>query len=298
MKSLLAVVFAVCLWTSAWAQGNEKVFGWVFASDEFVRLDPGDYFGGRVYRPGPDGGNIHVIISSRLPITIAMAPADEWNATIQHPEAPNTIDYRCMRDHITTTTYECHLPSSRRMVLVIYDERAKDRAVFRGIGAVLNKGTARAFIAPNDVKITYHSWSCVNNCIEPEFGWVKLAKEKYQLTSTPKMYGMAAPLSDGEKVWVKIKAQVPMTLAVIPSNLADQIYAQPNTLNALLSQTTCKQRGVQQMEFDCTVNMADGPQSLLVLPDQPLRSKKKAELEVQTYKCVNNCNLLANDMNQ
>jgi hypothetical protein len=104
---------------------------------------------------------------------------------------------------------------------------------------------------------------------------------------------------DGLKLWMKIKAPMPMTLAVVPSKIADQVYEQPGSLNSVLSQTACKQRGVQTMEFDCTFNIADGPQSLLVLPEQPLKNHKKAELEVQTYKCVANCNMLVkNDVSQ
>src|SRR5215510_10197415 len=126
MKSLLAVTLLVGMLTaSVWAQGTEKTFGWVRASDENIQLDPGDYFSGRVYRPGPDGGDMHVIIHARLPITVAMVPADQWNAARQHPEQEGQIEYRCMREHITDTTYECHLPP-QHMVLVMYDERRTD----------------------------------------------------------------------------------------------------------------------------------------------------------------------------
>ncbi len=97
-------------------------------------------------------------------------------------------------------------------------------------------------------------------------------------------------------MWVKIKAHLAMTLAVLPSNIADRIYEQPGSLNSILSQTACKQRGVESLEFDCTFNIADGPQSLLVLPDPPLKNHKKAQLEVQTYKCVANCDLLNKDV--
>ena len=47
------------------------------------------------------------------------------------------------------------------------------------------------------------------------------------------------------------------------------------------------------MEFDCLFNRADGPQSLLVFPND--RSHKKVEIEVQTYKCVDHCELLGMD---
>ncbi len=296
MKTLTAITCLVAaLSVTLWAQDTGKTFGWVRASDEMVQLDPGDYFSGRVYRPGPDGGNMHIIIQARLPITVAMVPAEQWTFARQHPTSETQLDYHCMREHITSTTYECHLPPNQHMVLVMYDERRRDHAIMQGIGVIIDKGVVRKFASPNNVQVTYHSWSCVANCLEPEFQWVRLSKEKYEVTANPKLYGLATPVNDGQKLWVKIKAQVPMTLAVVPSAIADQVYDRPDTLNAVLSQTACKQRGVQALEFDCTFNIADGPQSLLVLPDLPLKNHKKAELEVQTYKCVNNCYLLLKD---
>jgi hypothetical protein len=295
MKTLTTIAFLTCALSVVWAQDSAKRFDWVRASDEMVQLDPGDYFSGRVYRPGPDGGNMHVIIQARLPITVAMVPAEQWKFAQQHPGGETQLDYHCMRDHITSTTYECHLPPNQHMVLVMYDERHGGHAIFHGVGVIIDKGVIRKFVSPNNVQITYHSWSCVANCLEPEFRWVLLSKEKYEPVPTPKLYGLAPPENDGQKLWVKIKSQVPMTLAVVPSNIADQIYDHPDSLNAVLSQTSCKQRGVQTLEFDCTFNIADGPQSLLVLPDPPLRPHKKAQLEVQTYKCVANCNLLVNN---
>src|ERR1700731_85055 len=68
--------------------GQDRVFNWVPANDETVQMDPADYHTGRVYRPAPGGGNIHVDISARRePVTIAMTWADEWNNALQHPEA-------------------------------------------------------------------------------------------------------------------------------------------------------------------------------------------------------------------
>ena len=289
---LLALVVCAII-ASAWTQQlPSKTYDWVRASDENVQLDPADYHTGRVYHPSADGGNVHVIIQAQQPVTVAMVAIEEWNAALQHPETLRNVDYRCVREHVTSTTYECHLPSSRPMALVLHDERTPDRGIVSGIGAIFTKGGARRLISPNEVTITYHSWSCVANCIQPEFQWVRLVKEKYELASTPKLYGILTPECDGQKLWVKIKAPVPMTLAVMSSKIADQVYDKPETLSSFLSQTSCKQRGVQSLEFDCTFNLADGPQSLLVLPDAAVRSHKKAELDVQAYKCVANCNLL------
>jgi hypothetical protein len=295
IRLMLATVFcfavgALALIGSAEAQVPPMTFDWIRASDEVVQLDPADYHTGRVYRPGGDGGNMHVIIQAKRPVTLALVAAEEWNSAQQHPETWGNLEFRCMREHVTSTTYECHLPPNRPMALVIHDERTPDRALVQGIGAILGRGATRAFISPNDVQITYHSWSCVANCIQPEFQWVRLVKEKYELTAVPKLYSILTPEQDGQKLWMKIKSPVPMTLAVMPTGSADQVYDKPEQLGSALAQTSCKQRGVQSMEFDCLFNLADGPQSLLIVPN--VKSHKKAEIDVQTYKCVANCELL------
>lgn len=270
---------------------QDKVFDWVRASDEVSQLDPADYHAGRVYRPGPDGGGMHVDIQAKRPVTIAMAFASDWNDWQQHPESQAAPEFRCMREHVTSTTYECHMPPNRAMVLLIRDERTSDRAVLTGIGAVLGRG-ARQFISPNDVKVTYYSWACVQNCIQPEFQWFSLVKEKYELTSVPKIYSLLTPERDGQQVNVRIKAPVPMTIALLPSELADQVYDNPAALSSALAKTSCKQRGVQSLSFDCTVNLADGRQSLVVVPDAAKVPHKKAEIQLQTVKCSANCDLL------
>jgi len=66
-----------------------------------------------------------------------------------------------------------------------------------------------------------------------------------------KLYSILAPEHDGQKFGMKIKAPVPMTLGVMPTATADQVYDRPEQLSSALAQTSCKQRGVQTMEFDC-----------------------------------------------
>ena len=273
---------------------QQRSFDWVRASDEIVQLDPMEFHAGRVYRPGPDGGNMHAIISARQPVTLAMTWARAWNDAQLHPETLASLEYRCVREHVVDTTYECHLPPGQAMVLVLHDERTPDRAFIQGIGAIVNRRGGRQLISPNDVLITYHSWSCVQNCVQPEYKWFLVAKEKYDVSTAAKLYSVT-PDYDGQRVWVKIKAQVPMTLAILPSKAADEAYDKPETLSSALAQTACKQRGVQKMEFECKVNRGDGPQSLIALPESPVRSRKKAEIEFQTLKCLANCELIATE---
>jgi len=47
------------------------------------------------------------------------------------------------------------------------------------------------------------------------------------------------------------------------------------------------------LEFQCTFNLADGPQSLIVAPEATGNvPHKKAEIQMQFVKCVENCELL------
>lgn len=276
----------------ALAAAQDKVFDWVRASDESAQLDPMDYHAGRVYHPASQGGNIHVDIQSKLPVTIALAANDEWNAMLQHPGAVPHFELLCMREHVLNTTYECHLPNDRPMVLLVRDERTPDRAIVQGIEAVIGHGTRR-FVSPNDLKITYYRWDCVQNCIQPEFQWSLLVKEKYELSATPKVYSLLSPERDGQPVWIRIKAPVPMMIALLPSEVADKIYDDPSGLTSALESTSCKQRGVQSLTFDCKVNLGDGRQSLVVVPEGHGNvPHKKAEIEMQSMQCSANCDLL------
>jgi len=176
MRKIFSLAFlSFVLAAPSYAQ--QRVFDWTRANDESVQLDPADYHTGRVYHPAPEGGNIHVDIEAQQPLTIAMVWSDEWNNALQHPELMRQLEFRCLREHVVSTTYECHLPSDRPMVLVIHDERTPNRAIVSGIGAVWGHNV-RQFVSPNDLHIQYYSWNCTQNCIQPEFQWIRLVKEK------------------------------------------------------------------------------------------------------------------------
>lgn len=293
--------------------GQQKVFDWRSADDETVRLDPANYHTARTYHPGPNGGNIHVDIKSQKPVTIFMTREEDWSQALQHPETLVSLPQVCTREHVVETTYVCDLPPAA-MTLVLRDDRnSLDPAVFAGLGAVLDttKKTDRAvavgvatvltgqgsftrrFVAPNDVHIQYYRWICVENCIQPEFQWLRQVKEKYQLTSFLKVYGGFTPDHDSEQVSIKIKSPVPMAVAILPSDIADQLHGKPDSLESALEKNSCQQRGVQSLQFQCTFNLADGPQSLVVVPESTANvPHKKAEIEFLAVKCVANCALL------
>jgi len=273
---------------------QDKVFDWVRASDEVIPLDPSDFRGGRVYHPGPSGGNMHVDIQARHAVTVAMVTEQQWNAVVQH-DLGGRLDFRCLREHIVSTTYACELLPSQPMVLVIRDER-QPSAVVRGVGAVLSGATGRKqYLSPNDVLITYYRWACVNNCEDPRFEWARLVKEKYEITAAPKIYSLLTPQWDGQQVSVKIKSAVPLMVALVPAANADLVYSDPGSFQQTLANYGCKQRGVQTLAFECTVNLADGPQSLVLMPEPSANASahKKADIEFNATRCVANCNLLA-----
>ena len=295
---------------------QQKVFDWLPANDEAVRLDPANYHSARTYHPAPGGGGMHVDIKAQMPVTIFMASAGEWTQALQHPEQIVAVRQICPRDHIVETTYTCQLPGEP-MTLVIQDERlSPDHAVFTGLGSVLdpNNGVVdpankveravglgvatvlregskpRRFASPNDVHVQYYRWDCVQNCVQPEYQWFGQIKEKYDLTSILKVYGGFAPDHDGTQVSIKVKAPVPMIIAMLPSQVANQLHAQPGTLESALTNSNCQQRGVQSLTFQCTFNAADGPQSLIVVPESTAKvPHKKAEIQMDAVRCIANC---------
>lgn len=311
LPGLFGLLFLLSNSSSAFAQ--DRVFNWLPANDESVRLDPGNYHTARTYHPGSGGGNNHVDIKSQKPVTIFMTPESDWNAVLQNPRAAVQLRQVCLREHVVDTTYVCEMPAEP-MTLIIRDDRASlDPVVFAGLGAVLDRhdktdrvistGIAavltgggpvpRHFASPNDVHIQYYRWDCVEFCIQPEIQWQTHLKEKYELSAFLKVYGGFQADHDNEQVSIKIKAPVPMLVAMLPSSVANQLYARPELLQPALEKNSCQQRAVQSLQFECTFDMADGPQSLIVVPEASQKvPKKKAEIQIWAARCVANCEML------
>lgn len=312
MPLLFAIFLAGAFATPSF--GQQRVFNWLPANDESVRLDPANYHTARTYRPNSPGASNHVDIKAEKPVTIFMTPAEDWNQALEHPEGIARVRRVCLREHVVETTYVCELPVEP-MTLVIQDERnSPDAAVFAGLGAVLDRhdktdravgvgiatiltgqgSVTRRFVSPNDVHVQYYRWDCVENCIQPEYQWTRQIKEKYELTSFLKVYGGFTPDHDGEQISIKIKSPVPMVVAMLPSQVANQLHARPETFESALEKNACQQRGVQSLQFECTFNLEDGPQSLIVVPEASARvpNRKKAEIEMLAARCVANCALL------
>jgi hypothetical protein len=248
----------------------------------------------------------------------------------------SNLTYNCVQQHAVKTTYTCRTGAFWSQTLVIWDEREarhdhdgdrdhdrdddRDRAqgydgnrdrgqgymeanasphVFpAGVpGAPLtDRDEGRRWVSPNDIRIQYYSWGCVEYCDQPDFGWVRQVKEKYPLTKVLKVYAGLTPDHDGTQLSIKVKSPVPMAVAVLPSSIAGQLYGSPDMFESAVGKSACQQRGVQSSTLQCTLNLADGSQSLVLLPEAgvDIPKKKKAEVEVQTTKCIGNCNFLPN----
>ena len=305
-----------------------KVFNWVPSNNETVRLDPENYYASHTFTAGAQGGNMQLDIEARYPVTLAMVDSSAWQQATQQPTAaqnPSNISYNCVQQHTLKTTYTCRLGGFWPEVLVVRDEREASHEhngdhfdpdrdhgqsyntagpnpslhVFpAGVAgmAVSDGNDGRRFVAPNDIRIQYYSWSCVEYCDQPDFGWVRQVKEKYELTKVLKVYNGLTPDHDGTEVSIKVKSPVPIAVAVVPSSVAGQLYGKPDMFESAIGRSACQQRGVQSSSFQCTLNIADGSQSLVLLPESgvDIPKKKKVEIEMQTTKCVDNCNFLPN----
>lgn len=293
------LTFAVVFWLSSSAAGNlaaqESTFDWQAANDETARLDPADYYTGRVFKFGDQAGNVHVDIEAQDQVTVEMAPTEEWSEAMRHPELLARVNFRCIREHVTKVTYVCDVAPGRPMTLVFRDERDADRTAVTGFGQSSgDHGTVRQFLSPNDIHIRYYRWACVENCNPPKYQWVAELKETYDLNSALKIYDGIMAERNGEPFSVKVTSPVPITVAIVPARAADELRAKPGSLDSALDGRTCLERSVRSAAFECTFDVADGPQSLVavvVVPEDGGKApaNRKAEVEVVASKCVANC---------
>src|SRR6202051_4857170 len=175
--SIFATLLFCALAANSYAQ-NPVV--WTAADSETIPLEPASLHAGHVYHPAVGGGDMHVQIDSRYPVTVAMTWADEWNAA-RRPGAPANFSFLCVKEHVTSTIYECHLPSERPMVIIFRDERRPEKPVLSTIGVILGPG-ARQSLSPNDLPIQYY------RSLQPESHWRRILNEKSQTTAAPKVY--------------------------------------------------------------------------------------------------------------
>ena len=282
-----------------------KLFDWVPGDNQTVRLDPAGYYQGATWAFGQHDVVYHLGIEAERPVTIAVVKVDDWNNAMQGQMGKNfnNIEYTCLQQHVVRGTFDCKIPTVwSPMFMIIRDERDgghgdhdRQNPGHSGLqlGAMVDgRDSGRQFVSPNDVHLQGYLWRCVDACDQPDFGWVSQVSEKYPLTKVLKLYGATVvPDHDGEQVSVKVKSPVPMAVAMLPAKVAGQLYGKPDMFESAVENSSCVQRGVQNTTFQCSFNVADGPQSLVLLPEAGVEipPKKKTEVHLQALKCVDNC---------
>ena len=289
---LFAFAFGLSVGAARASGAQESTFDWQATSEESGRLDPADYHTGRVFKPADQAGNVHVDIEAQEAVTVEMAPAEEWSEAIRHPELLPRVAFRCVREHLTKATYVCDVAPGHPMTLVVRDERNDVRTAVTALGSPLNDhGTVREFLSPNDIHIQYYRWTCVENCSPPKYQWISELKEIYELTEEAKIYDGIAAERDGEPFSVKINSPVPMTVAIVPSRMANELRGKADGLGSALDNRSCVEKSVRSAAFECTLDLSDGPQSFIAVPEagNKVPANKKAQVEVVASKCVANC---------
>jgi hypothetical protein len=296
MKKIFALAL-LCAGMVECASAQQKGFDWVRDNAELVRLTPGVRQRIRVYDAG-QGGYIKLDLNAQRPVTVALIQRRDWDDATQDAQAIYRTDvmdrlrYLCVQQHVVSTAYTCDLPAlDDAMLLVIRDERPIERAIVSQLGEALHMPHAANALAPaNEVRLQYYRWGCVENCYPPEFRGIRLAKEKFQ-PNILKTYSLPMPEHDGEQVDVKLKSSVPMLVAVVPSDIAQQLYAKPDLLESAVAGGICQQRAAQSVNFGCQLNANGAAQSLILIPEPSAGTPKrgKTEIELTSVKCSANC---------
>jgi len=270
---------------------QESTFDWAAADNESIRLDPAGYHTGRVFKSGDQAGNVHVDIDAKTPVTVEMAPNEEWSEALRHPELLPRITFRCIDEHVTNGTFVCKVPPGRPMALVLRDERNNERAAEASFGAShSDHGTVRDFISPNDIHIQYYRWVCAENCNPPQYQWVSELREKYQVTPEMKIYDGIMADRDGEPFSIRVSSPTPMMVAIVPTRLADEARGKPGEIAFAVESGSCAQKGIQSGAFECSFDRSDGPLSVVAVPEEGKpAANRKVELEIAASKCVANC---------
>jgi hypothetical protein len=271
-------LFLSVLLLSSFASAREM--GWIATSRQNYRLEPGRWQAAGNYGPGPLHLNIGVRANSG--INLGLVRAEDWEHGRKKP-------MQCEAHGLVSSTFTCDLEAEEPMVLVIQDQRLPGDAIATAITQGI-RGAAAQLVSSNDVTLSTLEWACVRGC-SPSWAWVNVSKEKFELFPIAKTYGPITPEYDGTEIRVKLKSKIPMLLAVMPVATADQIRANPAQAESLLAGAPCKQRAAQKADFTCKINVKDGTQQVVLMPEpgMSLPHGKKAEVHVTMVRCVANC---------
>src|SRR5712692_582668 len=90
------------------AHAQQKVFNWVAAGEEQIRLQPGMY-----YAVGPFAfqadfrhvGAIKLGLHSAKPVFVGVVPQAAWNYVVQYPQTVAGLQYFCLKENVLQIEY-------------------------------------------------------------------------------------------------------------------------------------------------------------------------------------------------
>lgn len=288
------------------ADAQQKVFNWVAGEQEQVRLQPGMY-----YAVGPFAfkadflhqGMVKLAMQAGKPVFVGVVPESAWNYVLQNPQTVTQLQYFCLKENVLQIDYTCQGLNTfdSPFVVVIHDLTDPNAQLGRaillgGLGLYahskkLIEQAAAEGVKPtdNDVSITHYSWLCAQNCDVPRFVWGDVIKEKFPVLRVVKSYGPFTSERSGNQLRIHLDSPVPMAFALVSSDEAANLRANPDSFYSVIARAKCQQRAAQKINMTCPI--ADGPQEIVLLPETGVQvpGNKKASFNVSLPKCVENC---------
>src|SRR5215472_5977129 len=292
MRARRILVFIVMVLSAAGLPAQQKAFDWIAQSPNTFRIGPGYHSGVAVYNPrGWEAVHVRLDIDARQPVTVGVVRLEDWNNAVRNPGWLARLDYACLTEEVTRISYSCNFyPGNISRVVVVRDARSTEQSVVTGVATPFVHNGLNETLA-NEVRVTAYQWECVRHCElpdPPQFAWVE-QKEKYEIASGPKSYGPFVPGHGDDRLRIHVKAQAPVTVALLSSTLASELSVHPEQSRRILAQSSCKQYGIESTTLDCTLQKPDGAMQVVVLPDSEIRKRKKAEITISSEQCVANC---------
>lgn len=287
------MLFIATALAAACLQAQQKAFDWIAQNTSSYRIGPGYHSGVAVYSPhGRDAIHVRVDIDARQPVTVGVVRLEDWTKAVHNPGQLSRLDYACLTEEVTHISYSCNFyPSGIARVVVVRDARPTERNIVTGAAqsSFVQNGVSAASV--NDVRVTPYYWECVDHCDQPDppqFAWVE-QKEKYEITPALKAFGPFTPTRDEDKLRIHVKAQAPLTVAVVPTSLVNELSAHRDQAQEILARSSCKQNGIESITLECSLQKENGAVQVVLLPDPGIRKKKKAEVTISGEQCVANC---------
>jgi hypothetical protein len=294
MRAVKFLLFSAMVLPAVCLQAQQKTFDWIAQNPSSYRIGPGYHSGVALYNPhGMEAIHVRVDIDAHQPVTLGVVRLEDWDKAVRNPGLLSRLDYACLTEEVTHISYSCNFyPSNVARVVVVRDARPTERNIIAGVAtssSFVQNGLSATFA--NNVHVTPYYWECVNHCDlpdPPQFAWVE-RKEKFEITAAVISYGPFTPERDRDKLRIRIKTQAPLTVAVVPSNLAAELSAHRDQARQILARTACLQYGIESVTLDCSLQKGDGAMQVVLLPDADVRKKKKAEVTISSEQCVANC---------